>query len=260
MRSTSRFLSFLLLAALPFSLFAQGRTIVAAYMKVSQGTYSDYPEVEQAWKKYHQKAIEAGVHNGWQLWVNRHAGMDDPYQFITLQWYDNYEHALGENTPEGWPGAAFTDEEWAALYEKTLAARIYAIEEVANLVTMADNAKPARYLEVSRVDAKPGMEAEYEKMEKEIFKPYHEELIRRGNMTHWGIWNIWPYKEGQPRYVIVNGFSNARDLTTPKPWIEPSELGMDYTMDEIMELIQTTRENLTSVEVWELVDDVFPEE
>ena len=259
MKSTSRFLSFLLLAAIPFTLFSQGRTIVAAYMKVSQD-YNDYLEVEQAWKKYHRKAIEAGIHNGWQLWMNRHAGMDDPYQFITLQWYDNYEHALGENTPEGWLEGTYTDDAWAALYEKTLDARIYAMEEVANLVTMVENPKPTRYLLVTRVDAKPGMEEEYEKMEEEIFKPYHEELIRRGHLSHWGVWNIWPFGEGQHRYVIVNGYSNAKDLATPKPYIEAGELGIDYTMDEIMNLVQTTREDMGSIEVWELVDFVFPEE
>lgn len=249
-------LSFLLLAALPLSLFAQGQTVVAAYMKVNRN-YNDYLEVEQAWKIYHQKAIEAGIHNGWQLWVNRHAGMDDPYQFITVQWYDNYEHALGENTPEGWLEGTYTDEEWTALYEKTLDARTYAFQEVINLVTIVENPKPTRYMLVWRVDAKPGMEEEYEKMEKEIFKPYHEEVIRRGNMSNWAVWNIWPYKEGQPRYVIINGFSTAKDLTTPKPWIEPSELGMDYTMEEILELIEKTREDLTNLEVWELVDEVF---
>jgi len=260
MKSTLRILSFLLLAALPFTLFAQGRTIVAAYMKVSQENYNDYPEVEQAWKKYHQKAIEAGIHNGWQLWRNLHAGMDDPYQFITLQWYDNYEHALGENTPEGWLEGTYTDEEWEALYEKTLDARIYAIQEVANLVTMVENPESTRYMVVARVDAKPGMAEEYEQMEDEIFRIYHEELIRRGVLSHWGVWNIYPYREGQHRYTIVNGYSNAKDLASPKPYIEPSELGLDETIDEIIELIGKTREDLASVEVWEFVDGVFPAE
>ncbi|MFO7935197.1 MAG: hypothetical protein R6U78_14090 [Bacteroidales bacterium] len=259
MKSTSRTLLFLLLAALPFTLFSQGRTIIAAYMKVP-GNYNDYLEIEQAWKKYHQKAVEAGVHNGWQLWMNRHAGQDDPYQFITLQWYDNYEHALGENIHEGWLEGTYTDEEWEELYDKTLDARVYAIEEVSNLISMAENPTQTRYLVVSRVDAKPGMEEDYENMEKDIFKPYHEELIRRGNLSHWGVWNIWPYREGQHRYVIVNGYATAKDLNTPKPWIEPADLGIEYTVDEITKLVQTTREDQSNIEVWELLDAVFPGE
>ena len=46
MKYTKVFVSFLLLAALPCSLFAQGQTVVAAYMKVSQESYMEYPEVE----------------------------------------------------------------------------------------------------------------------------------------------------------------------------------------------------------------------
>lgn len=260
MKARSRILLFLLFAVLPLTLFSQGRTVVAAYMKIDQHTGGDYLEVEQAWKKIHQKAIEAGVYNGWQLWRNVHAGIDDPYQYITLGWYDDYAHSFGEDAPEDWMEGLFTDEEAEALYQKTMASRRYAFEEVSNLVTMVENPQPVKYLVVSRVNAKPGMADAYEKMEDEIFRIYHEELIRRGVLAHWGVWSIWPFKEGQPKYVIVNGYSNAKDLATPKPWIEPSELGMDYTMDEIIELVRKTREDITSTEVWELVDSVFPEE
>ena len=68
MKSTSRILLFLLLAVLPITLMAQNPTIILAYMKVTPGHYGDYLEVEQAWKEVHQKAVELGVHNGWQLW------------------------------------------------------------------------------------------------------------------------------------------------------------------------------------------------
>lgn len=259
MKVKSSILLILLIAVLPLTLFSQGQTVVAAYMKISQGSYNDYLEVEQEWKKRHQKAIETGVHNGWQLWFNRHSGMDDPYQFITLHWYDNYEHTFGENAPEGWAEGIFTDEEWDKLYKKTLKSRKYAYEEVANLVTQAENYQPSKYLVVARMKVKPGMNGEYEKMEEEIFKPYHEELIRRGEMTHWGVWNIWPNKKGQATYTVVNGYDNAKDLATSKSWIEPSELGIDYTVEEVSELINKTRTTV-STEVWELVDQVFPEE
>jgi len=259
MKSASRILLFLLLAVLPITLAAQGQTVVGAYMKITQDTHSDYLEIEQAWKKMHQKGIEAGVYNGWQLWRNIHAGFNDPYQYITLQWYDNYEHTFGENAPEGWRKGIYSDGEWENLVQKTFTSRVYAHEEVANLVTMVENAQPAKYLVVYHIRVKPGMNQKYEKMEKEIFKPYFEELIRRGHIAHWGIWSLWPYKEGQARYRAVQGFSDAKTLDAPGVRIEPSELGIDYTMEEIMELTQKTRD-IVSVEVWELIDYVSPEE
>jgi hypothetical protein len=220
---------------------------------------SQYLEIENAWRIIHQKAVEAGVYNGWQLWRNVHAGADDPYQYITLQWYDDYEHYFGENISQDWAEDLFTDQEAEELTKKTLAARIYAYEEVSNLVTMVDNQKPLKYLVVYRIEVKPGMENEYVQMETEIFKLYFEELIRRDLAAHWGIWNIWPFKKGQCRYVAVNGFKDAAQLTAEDVTIQPEELGLDYTMEEVMELMQKTR-SIAQIELWELIDQVWAEE
>jgi hypothetical protein len=259
MKYTTKLISLLLLAALPFTLFAQGQTIVGAYMKVSQERYMEYPEVEKEWKKYHQKAIEDGMLNGWQLWRNVHAGIHDPYQYITLQWYDNYEHAIKGTALDYMPEGVYSDEEWAALNAKTMAARVYAYQEVAHLVAQGEEQQPVKYLVVGRMKAKPGMESEYVKMEKEIAKLFMDEGISRGWLAHWGVWRIYPFKEGQYGYTAVQGFSDAAQLDADRETIDPSEVGLDQTMDEIMELIQGTRD-MVSVEVWELVDQVFPEE
>ena len=258
MKLAHRFLVFLLLAVLPTTLLSQGQTVRAAYLKVTQLRYADYPELEKEWSRYHQRAIESGVHNGWQLWRNMHAGIDDPYQFITLEWFDSYTHTFGEDAPENWLEGAYTPEEWEKLRSKTLDARRYAFEEVANLLGQAENAKQSKYLVVGRMQVKPGMEAEYEKMELEIFKPYHEELIRREFLTHWGIWKTFPYKQGQPTYTVVNGYGSAKNLGSDKPVIDPSELGILYSMEEIARMVDRTR-TMVSTEVWELVDYIFPD-
>ena len=258
MKSPQRIFCFLLLAALPLSLLAQGQTVIAAYMNVKTST-ADYLEVENTWKKIHQKAIDEGYLNGWQLWRKMHVGTGDPYQFITLQWYDDYKHSFGSDVPEGWMQSLFTDEEWEALYDRTLASRDYVKEEVSNLVVMVDNPQPVKYLVVHRMKVLPGMASEYVNMETEIFKPFHEELIRRGALAHWGLWNIWPFQEGECRYVTVNGFADLDQLTSDYPSISVEELGLDYTMEEISELSQKTR-IMAQDELWMLVDSVFPEE
>jgi len=259
MKYAKVFVSFLLLAALPCSLVLQGQTVVGAYMKVSQERYMEYPEVEKEWKKYHQKAIEEGMQNGWQLWRNMHAGIHDPYQYVTLQWYDNYEHAIKGTALDYMPEGVYSDEEWAALNLKTNASRVYAYQEVAHLVTQGEEQQPVKYLVVYQMKTKPGMEQEYVKMEKEVAKRFADEFISRGWLAHWGVWRIWPYKEGQYRYTAVQGFSDAAQLDADRGAIEPSEVGLDQSMDEIMELMQNTRD-IVGVEVWELVDQVWPEE
>jgi len=259
MKPTPRIMLFLLIAVLPITLMAQNPTIILAYMKVTPGHITEYLEVEQAWKKVHQKAVELGVHNGWQLWRNVHAGMNDPYQYITIQWYDNYEHTFGLDAPEGWMADVFSDAEWDALMKKTISSRVYAHQEVASQVTTVDNPGQLKYIIVSRMKVKPGMAGEYEKMEKEIFKPYFEEMIRRGHRSHWGIWNTWPFKEGETRYTAVNGFLDAKQLAAPGVILTPEEVGLSITMDEVREVVNKTRD-MVSTEVWELEEYVFPEE
>ena len=97
MKSLTKCLVFLLLAALPFSLFGQTTTVIAAFMKVTPGQTSQYLEVEQTWKELHQRAVNEGVYSSWQLYRKLHTGTDDPYDYITIQWYENYEASFGEN-------------------------------------------------------------------------------------------------------------------------------------------------------------------
>ena len=153
----------------------------------------------------------------------------------------------------------YTEEEWDKLMELTTTSRTYAFEEVANRVSVADNAGASSYIYVARMKVKPGMENAYVNMEKEIFKPFFEERIKRGELTHWGIWNTPYFKEGQARYSAVNGFNSVKQLTSPNSNLTPEELDLDMTMEQVMELVQETRE-MVSVELWELVDYVFPEE
>ena len=61
MKHILRFFTLVLLAVLPISLFAQNSTVIIEYMKVPQGMDNDYLQVEQTWKKVHEKRIEAGV-------------------------------------------------------------------------------------------------------------------------------------------------------------------------------------------------------
>ena len=78
-------------------------------------------------------------------------------------------------------------------------------------------------------------------------------------MAHWGIWNSWPFKEGKTRYAAMNGYGNVQQLTAPGVEINPSELNLDLTLEQVGELMQKTRESV-SIELWELVDYVIPEE
>jgi len=258
MRSVFKALSILLLAALSCSLIAQNPTGTVAYMKVKPESVNDYLEVEKAWKKLHVKAIESGVYNGWQLWRNIYAGADDPYQYITIHWYDSFEHTFGENSPDGWWEGVYSEQEAAELSEKTLASRRNAFADVCHQLVSVDNPEDVKYLMVSRNEIPPGRYEDYVKMETEIFKPVQEEMIQKGMMAHWGVWQTWPYKEGQARITIVEGYKNAAQISSPGFLEVFNSIHPNLIWEEVMEEIQKNRKEL-SVEMWELIDSAFPD-
>ena len=81
-------------AACMFSIssMAQNPTVVLEFMKVTQESEATYLQVEQAWKQIHQKRVQEGLAAGWQLWRKVHAGYKDPYQYITINWYNDIIH------------------------------------------------------------------------------------------------------------------------------------------------------------------------
>lgn len=261
MKSLSKTLTILLFAALPFSLVGQNTTVIASFMKVSPGQESGYLEVEQAWKKIHQKAVNEGMYTGWQLYRKLHTSTSDPYDYITVTWYKNYEATFEAIITPEWAAEIYTPEEQAEFMGKTMATRVNVNQEVYHQVVAVDNAQAMKYLVVMRNNIPPERSTEYFKMEREIFKPFQEEVIRRGGLAQWGIWNAWPYKEGQAQVVIAEGFKDAKQLTNPGVDVDEvlSVVHPDLNWDDLVKEIMLNREQV-SVEIWELVDYVVPEQ
>jgi len=261
MKSFSKVLVFLLFAALPFSLLGQNATVIASFMKVTPGHTSDYLEVEQAWKKIHQKAVNEGLYTSWQLYRKLHTGTNDPYDYITVTWYESYEASYNVNITPEWAEEVYSLDEQAEFIEKTMATRENVNEEVYHMAVSVDNPQPIKYLVVVRNHIPPDRRTEYFKMEREIFKPYQEEVIRRGALAQWGIWTAWPYTEGQAEVVITEGFMDAKQLTNPD--IDSDDVlatvHPDLNWEDLVKEIMKNRKQI-SVEVWELLDYVTLEE
>ena len=255
MKRFFKFLNVLLFLLIPLSLLSQNSVIILDYMKVEPGHTQDYLEIEKEWKKLHQKKIEAGITTGWQLWRNMFAGADDPYQFITINWYDNFAKT-SEEFPGGLLDDVFTEAEWGALIEKTMNSRTLVSREVSHSLLEAEGSHGAKYIVINHMKVKSDMEGAYVALESEIWKPFQEELIKRDFKSHWGVWSIWPYKEGQARYISVDGYSSMDQMMTGEDILEDVHPGM--TWEEIDKKTGETRK-ISSVEVWELVDAVFPE-
>jgi len=245
----------LMLAVFGSAVYSQ--TVAVEYMKVSQENVSLYMQVEQEWKKVHQARIDAGLINGWSLYRNVAAGFKDPYQYITITWYDGMPDAVAASF-EGMNEAVgdMIDQE---LFDRTGESRVLAYREFSHHMASASNNHGSNFLVVNWMRPTPGNWNAYVESEREIFKPIFEESIRQGTRSSWGLWNTWPYQEGEIRLVTVDGYDtleqgngeNMRDLF--------AKVHADKDFNEVSQKVLSLREQ-ARIEVWQLVDSVWPEE
>lgn len=256
MKRLAPIFALLLLAALPLSL--AGQTLVIGYMKVAPENESLYLEVEKQWKEIHKKRIEAGQITGWQLWKKHFAGSEDEYQYAVINWYNDLGQYFAPS-PEGfWEEVSglFDD----GLYEKTLKSRAMVRVEVQHNMASAENNKGAGFIVINHMKPAEGKWDDYVEMEREVFKPLHEEGISRGHRSHWGLWVSYPYEKGQGRLITVDGYADAAQMFGDNGGGDIfSEVHPDLDPSEVWNKISGLRE-MESIEFWELVDSVFPEE
>lgn len=69
---------------------------------------------------------------------------------------------------------------------------------------------PRKLLEVNYMKVPAGKDAEYLKLEKEIYKPLHQERIKNGEITGWGCYAVvYPWSDSRPyNYITTNGFND----------------------------------------------------
>jgi len=255
MKRNVRFSALSLLLTLSCTIFAQNPVVIVDYMKVKPGMTGEYLEVEQQWKKIHQKRIEAGLITGWQLWQNKFAADGDPYQYVTITWYENFAKTF-ENAPDDLLDGIFTDEEINDLFSRTLESRKNVHQQVSHRFLVADGDSPSKIIVLNHMKVNQDMQDDYLHLESEIWKPYHEEAIKRGYRTHWGVWANYPFEEGVANFVTVDGYDNPEQMNTGEDLL--SVVHPDMTWEEVDKKTSAVRK-LTATEIWVLVDAVFAE-
>jgi hypothetical protein len=254
MKAILRIQIFLMLAALPAFLSAQSVSI--EYMKVTQESEGLYLEVEKEWKKVHQARIKEGLVNGWQLWRNISAGYGDDFQYMTINWYKDMAHATAP-APDGfWDNLQTTVDQ--DIIGRTWESRVLVTREFSHSMFGADTNHGAKWIQVNYMKTKPGKWNEYLDIEREIFKPIFEEAINRGYRASWGVWQMWPYEEGEVTLVTVDGYDSWEQR-----FMDQEDLFKvvhpDMDMDELWDKLEAVRE-MSEVQIWELVDAAWPED
>jgi hypothetical protein len=230
-------------------------TILISYVKVSPSEIQEYLNIEKEWKKIHEARLEKGHIIGWQIWQKMYAGEEDEYQFIVINWYKNFQ-STHETGFREIMNQLYSPGDMEDLMDRTLSLRSIVRNDVFHRAASTEIYQPTAYLVVSPMRVNPGMETEYLKMEREIFKPIHEEAIRQGLMASWSVWYKWPFEENDQRYVVMNGFGDYPQMSQLDYADLFRKVHPEQDMDEIWDQVAGIRKN-TSVQIWRLLDSIY---
>ncbi len=115
----------------------------------------------------------------------------------------------------------------------------------------------SRYVQIDYMKPFDGKANDYVRMEKEIYYPIHQERIKLGALTDWGLYQrLLPYSEtAESDFLTANFFNNPRSIIDPK--YEEAFNNMPNNIDYIRlsAQIDQTRKLVRS-DVWKLVDYV----
>lgn len=231
------------------------------YMKVKPENHWKYLEVEQEiWKPMHEERISQGIIVGWYLYALEFSGTENEYNYVAISLYDK-----AENLENPWnaeiPQKIHPNQTLNEILEKTHNSRENVKTELFYSIASAPEIPleiPSSYMQVNFMNVDPGMEAEYEKLESEIWLPIHQESIKSGRTAGWGVWrSLYPRGSSQKyQYIAFNSFSQFSyvfdlDFSIPFNEIHP---GRDF--EEVAQKAIETR-TIYRVELWDLIDYVI---
>ena len=124
--------------------------------------------------------------------------------------------------------------------------QIYALED-----ELVPGPSKSHMLVVNFMDVKQGMDSEYEKMEKEVFKPVHEASRKAGKLVDWSMWErVIPYgADFDHDYLTIDvwgSYENMADQDMGAFW---KEIHPDMKPGEAFAKMDEIRD-LRRAEVW----------
>jgi hypothetical protein len=238
------------------------RYLVLDYMKVAPGKDNDYVRLErEVWKPFHAQRIKNNQLVAWQLYDVRYtADVHRDYDYVTVNVYDNLAATdnqagmveLFQRLHPGNDGTRLLTETGTA--RQTVRSEIWVLLD--QTTPLNASAPPAKYLNVAFMQSKPN--ADYVAVERDLWKPIHQDLVRSGAMNRWGLYGLvmpggtsYPYD-----YATVNGVSSLSALENMytnelfqrvHPNIPIAELGnrtaaaRDLTRNELWVLVDATQ-------------------
>jgi len=235
-----------------------GPITVMDYMKVVNRLQDDYIAAEKAWKPVHQARIHRGILKGWYLYKVHFAYHDNPYNFATINAYDQFSQ-LEDPYPRELIAAAHPDKGYDGFEDLTEEARRKVRSEMSVLEVSSAAGNPAvlpsKYLKVAFIQVEEQNMATYIVNETKVWKEVHAYLEKEGIQDWWAVYKLeYPHgKSVNYQFLTISAVSafcnlNELDYFGAYEKVHP-ETPLNFALSRTLGLRTTYR-----AELWELVD------
>jgi len=237
-----------------FSIYSQNIIGVVDYMKVDNKT--EYLEIEKSWQKIHEVRFRKNMIVGWGVYQVMFKAIEDPYNFVTISWYDNFSK-LDKEIPDEILNEAYPEknkEDWDAFFKQTRNSRKIITSGVFHQqISCSDGLDHSgKIYVINEISVKPGKSKEYLALKEEIYKPLYQEAIRNENRTSWSLWAKWPGNMKDFQYVSADGYTSLDQIEVVNYLDYFQKIHPGKNVEQINEKDEELRTSVNS-EMWKMI-------
>ena len=242
--------------------------VVVDYKNIVQDHVNDYLKVEEYWKPVHQQRINDDRMKAWLLLkVGNEENKDLPYNFITLNVYDDMDKASKGPTTEDWISAHGSQK-----YRdngpkmRTLTQKVNNIIRRDRCKTVSSIYSLTKYRKANFMKTKAGQRDAFIESRKSFIKPIFDKMIHDidAPMNGW-ILNEVLIPEGVEKdydFISFDLFKDKSDIGRSNPQKNYTKLAHPSLSDDQAKAYREKNfqmRKMVKSEVWEVVDFAFKE-
>lgn len=203
------------------------------FMQVNDEEGSNYWQVEEFWSGIHKQRVADKSIMGWDLWSLYPYGTKQGSQYLTVTIFSSLNdmmQAMSSMDVMGYAKKAYpkmTDKEFTAIFDKTAKSRDLAHQV---LITQVDQTKGDFKMKVGTMctmDIMKQLDDGYEKVESEIFKPWHQQMFDQGKKGSWELLRVL-LPTGSEAYGTHLTVSMYNDVAQLAAFMEGAVGDMDF--------------------------------
>lgn len=192
------------------------------FMHVEDQNNDAYLEVESFWTEIHKQRVADNNIIGWDLWQLTPGGSKQGSQYMTTTLYSSLEGLL-TGIPDGkfqeYLNKAYpnkTDDEINAMMAKTVTSRDIAHQVFCREINTTKGDFDMKIGTIVAIDVMKQLDDSYAKAEAEIFKPWHQEMVDKGEKGSWGLIQIIlpTGSEAYGTHLTYSMYENMAQLAT----------------------------------------------